>query len=140
MARLHLIKLSVGTESVADLARWQAHRAVLTGGPPVHVTRMWPRRGDEIIGSGGSIYWVIKGVVLARQPISGFEKRIGEDGIERCAIVLAPELVRTAPQPRRPFQGWRYLRPEDAPKDLEDIGETDLPPALAAELAAIGVV
>ena len=44
---------------------------------------------------------------------------------------LDPEVVRTAPQPRRAFQGWRYLRPEDAPRDL--LGRRRgrrLPPAL----------
>ena len=78
---------------------------------------MWPKRGDELL-AGGSLYWVFRGLVLARQRILGLEPRDGADGIGRCAIRLDPEVVRTAPQPRRPFQGWRYLRPEDAPRDL----------------------
>ena len=78
---------------------------------------MWPKRADELL-AGGSLYWVFHGLVLARQRILGLEPRRGGDGIERCAIRLDPEVVRTLPQPRRPFQGWRYLRPEDAPRDL----------------------
>ena len=69
---LHLQKLSVGTESVADLAQWQALHRVTKDGYSRHVTRMWPKREEEIV-CGGSIYWVIKGVILARQRIHAFE-------------------------------------------------------------------
>lgn len=90
---------------------------------------------------GGSLYWVFKGLVLARQRILGLTRRTGEDGIVRCAITLDPEAVRVRPVPRRPFQGWRYLAAEDAPADLMP-GERaeSLPAKLAAELAAIGVI
>lgn len=132
---IHLVKLCVGVDSVADL---EAYRAARGDAPPVHVTRMWPRRAEELL-DGGSLYWVIKGLVQARQVIAGFDPRRGEDGIERCAILLEREIVRTVPQPRRPFQGWRYLKAADAPRDLAPGQAADLPPALAAELAAIGV-
>lgn len=101
---------------------------------------MWPKRADEVL-SGGSLYWVFKGLVLARQSILRLDKRPGADGVLRCAIVLDPTVIRTEPQPRRPFQGWRYLSPEDAPRDLRKSGprEEALPPALAAALAEIGV-
>lgn len=144
MPSLHLVKLCVGAESIEDLADWQAgrSRAALARGDdprPVHVTRMWPRRGDELL-AGGSLYWVIKGLVLVRQGIAGLEPRTGDDGIRRCALRLNPELVRTAPQPRRPFQGWRYLPPEDAPRDLACEERRGLSPKLMAELAEIGVL
>ncbi len=101
---------------------------------------MWPKRQADLV-SGGSIYWVFKGMVLGRQKILGLEPRLGADGISRCAIRLDPELVRTTPQPRRPFQGWRYLRPEDAPRDLTAAGEVpDLPHRMLTDLAAIGVL
>lgn len=132
---IHLLKLCVGVESVGDL---EAHIAARGARQQVHVTRMWPKKSDELL-DGGSLYWVIKGTILARQRITGFEPRRGEDGIERCAILLDPELVRTQPAPRRPFQGWRYLRAGDAPADLDASHREDLPPELAAELAAIGV-
>ena len=119
---LNMIKLSVGSESVESLAEWQATRRAQTAdGLPRHVTRMWPRRGDEILG-GGSMYWVIQGLVLCRQRILRFDEATGQDGIRRCAIVLEPKLVRTSTAPRRPFQGWRYLPEGDSPADLRRAG------------------
>ncbi len=141
MANLHLIKLSVGTEDVDDLARWQGSpRAQGPDGQPRHVTRMWPKREAELL-AGGSIYWVIKGVVLARQRILRLDEVDRGDGIRRCGLVLDSALIRTRAVPKRPFQGWRYLSPEDAPEDLsEDRAQSEaLPPRLEAALAAIGV-
>lgn len=140
--KIHLIKLSVGTESVDDLIAWQTRQEAQTGdGFPRHVTRMWPRRESEVL-NGGSIYWVIKGVVQARQPILRLDEVKRQDGIRRCAIVLDPELIRTAPAIKRPFQGWRYLEPKDAPPDLTPgrASDDDLPPDLSAKLAEIGVL
>lgn len=139
---VHLIKLSVGTEAVDDLAAWQAtRRAQGDDGLPRHVTRMWPRRESHVL-NGGSIYWVIKGVVQARQRILRLDEVIRQDGIRRCGIVLDPELIRTAPALKRPFQGWRYLDPADAPPDISPGRESDddLPPDLSAKLAEIGVI
>jgi hypothetical protein len=135
---IHLIKLCVGAEKVEDLIDWQAAR--YGTGPACHVTRMWPKRGDEIL-DGGSLFWVFKGVVLARQKVIGLEERPGEDGITRCAILLDRDVVRTEALPRRPFQGWRYLTPADAPKDLAPGREREepLPRDLMAALAEIGL-
>ena len=143
-ATLHMLKLCVGAERVEDLTDWQAdrmaeRRAAGLAPVPFHVTRMWPKQA-EALTAGGSLYWVFKGLVLARQRILGLEPRRGEDGIERCALRLDAQVVRTVPQPRRPFQGWRYLRPEDAPRDLLSTPAGDVPPALAAGLALIGVL
>ncbi|MBW6507323.1 MAG: DUF1489 domain-containing protein [Rhodobacteraceae bacterium] len=112
---VHLIKLCVGAEGVEDLLAWQ--RARFGTGNAEHVTRMWPKREAELL-AGGSLYWVFKGAVLARQRLLGLEERRGADGILRCALLLAPDVVRTEAQPRRPFQGWRYLKGADAPRDL----------------------
>ncbi|SHI97027.1 DUF1489 family protein [Wenxinia saemankumensis] len=139
---LHMLKLSVGTDSVEDLAAWQASgRAATHDGLPRHRTRMWPRRAAELL-DGGSIYWVIKGVILARQPILRLDEVTGEDGIPRCQIVLKPGLIRTAAVPRRPFQGWRYLPADEAPPDLSESRQREdaLPPKLSAALAEIGVL
>ncbi|MFN3955462.1 MAG: DUF1489 family protein [Pararhodobacter sp.] len=138
---LHLIKLCVGADAVEDLIDWQKSRAALNpDGLPRHVTRMWPKRGAELL-DGGSLYWVFKGQVLARQAILRLDEVTGDDGILRCGIVFNPEIIRTEPQPRRPFQGWRYLRPEDAPRDLpaQRPGDDDLPPELSAALADLGL-
>jgi hypothetical protein len=96
---------------VEDLTDWQATaRAKGPDGLPRHVTRMWPKRADEVL-NGGSLYWVFKGLVLCRQRILRLDEVDRGDGITRCGIVLDPEVVRVTATPRRPFQGWRYLRP-----------------------------
>ncbi len=135
---LNLMKLCVGAEGPEDLRQWQQQR--FGDNPAVHVTRMWPRREAELL-DGGSIYWVFKGVMLARQRLLALEPREGEDGIRRCALILDPKLIQVAAVPRRPFQGWRYLTGKDAPPDLtgqSDSAET-LPPAMAAALAEMGL-
>jgi len=142
VATINLIKLSVGTEPVEDLQAWHRNvRAQGGDGLPRHVTRMWPKREKEIL-NGGSIYWVIKGVIQCRQRILRLDEVIGHDGIRRCAIVLEPELIRTVQATKRPFQGWRYLKPEDSPADLPEGRENEeaLPPELAGALADIGVL
>lgn len=143
---LHLVKLCVGVESVSHLADFQRRRAEgqrAEGLPEMqrHVTRMWPKRAAELL-DGGSLYWVIKGHMLARQGILRLDEVIGEDGIRRCGIVLDPQIVLTEAFKKRPFQGWRYLQKADAPKDtgLFQIGQEELPSALQAELAALGVL
>lgn len=138
---LHLIKLCVGAETVQDLLDWQA-TACAKGpdGHPRHVTRMWPKREDALL-AGGSLFWVFKGVVLCRQPILRLEPVDRGDGIRRCGIVLEPEVTRVEPMRKRPFQGWRYLAGDQAPRDLRQgsIANDDLPPRLIAALSEIGV-
>nr|WP_254868476.1 DUF1489 domain-containing protein [Phaeobacter sp. HF9A] len=108
---------------------------------PRHITRMWPKREGEIL-NGGSIYWVIKGLIQCRQRVLRMDEVIGEDEIRRCAIVLDPEVHRTLTAPKRPFQGWRYLNPEDTPADLREGREAEaaLPSELSQALADIGVL
>lgn len=139
--QLNLVKLCVGAEVFEDLTSWQTQpRAWGADGLPRHVTRMWPKRADELL-DGGSLYWVIKGVVQARQNILRLDEVVREDGIRRCGLVLDPEIHRTEPAPKRPFQGWRYLTGTDAPRDLSKArnSEGELPPSLMAALADIGV-
>ncbi len=141
-AKLHLIKLSVGSESYESLSAWQAQpEAQGPDGMPRHVTRMWPRREAELL-EGGSIYWVVQGLVQCRQRILRFDEVTRADGIRRCGIVLDPELIRTSTAPKRPFQGWRYLEPSDAPVDLPKArqNEDTLPADLSAALSDIGVL
>ncbi|MEM9122296.1 MAG: DUF1489 domain-containing protein [Pseudomonadota bacterium] len=144
-ATLHLIKLAVGAESIASMAAWQAHvqsRSPKRKGTRLfHDTRMVPKRAGDILPTG-SIFWVIKGVVSVRQRIVDIEAYEAGDG-RRCRLWLDPSLIETRPQPRRPFQGWRYLRPEDAPADLgagSQTGEGDLPADMRAELMELGLL
>lgn len=139
---VNLVKLSVGTESVENLQDWQDMTGLrLPEGLPRHVTRMWPKREAEIL-AGGSIYWVIKGQIQCRQRILRMDEVIGEDGIRRCAIILDPKLHRTQTATKRPFQGWRYLKPEDSPADLPEGRSTEepLPLELSQALTEIGVL
>lgn len=141
---MHLVKLCVGVSSVeeleASMTRTAARRRA-AGEPPVsaHVTRMTPAKRDEV-ENGGSLYWVIGGAIRCRSDIISLETVDGEDGVKRCAIVMSTEVIRTAAAPRRPFQGWRYLKPEDAPQDVAGPAEggDDLPPDLRAKLLEIG--
>jgi hypothetical protein len=137
---LHLIKLCVGVSEVEEMQSWiklseQGHDAL------DHVTRMFPRRKDEILPRG-SLYWVIRGLILCRQPIADLETVRGGDGIERCRIVFQPKIIRVRPTPRRAFQGWRYLTEDDAPPDLKkgEMAVADMPDAMRRDLAALGLL
>ncbi len=142
---LHIIKLCVGADSVEDLDAWIRHRLAVmqAAGLPAeqtHTTRMFPKRAAEIAGDG-SLYWVIKGFVQVRQRIVDIRPVKGDDGIDRCDLVLEPELHRTEMQPRRPFQGWRYLLDKDAPRDVRrGSGGEDLPAAMRRDLAELGLL
>jgi hypothetical protein len=144
---MHLIKLCVGVESVEHLAALEAARldAARQAGQPaelLHYTRQTPRQREKLL-AGGSLYWVIKGAVRVRQQIIDLREETDAEGRPLCAIVLAPALVATAPQPRRAFQGWRYLKPEDAPADIGAVqgGEADgMPPAMRAQLAELALL
>ena len=140
---LHMIKLSVGSESVESLAGWQQER-LRNHGRLWHGTRMTPRRQEELL-DGGSIYWVIKGYVQARQRLVGFDQVAqGPEGEERrtTLLLLDPELVKVEPRRHRPFQGWRYLEPDNAPRDLgrHETADRDLPPEMLAELRDLGLL
>ncbi|MGX6647928.1 DUF1489 family protein [Maricaulaceae bacterium MS644] len=134
---LNLIKLCVGADGIEDLEAWRDQ--VAPGDRPMpHTTRMTPKRAKELL-DGGSLYWVIKRVIQARQTILELEEFTDEAGIKRCTIWLDREIVPTAPTPRRPFQGWRYLKAEDAPADLSvQTGGEDLPDDLRRKLIEIG--
>ncbi len=135
---IHMVKLCVGADDIDDLADWQA-RLLKKLPAPVHHTRMFPKRADEML-KGGSIYWVIKRAIRVRQRIIDIRTIKDEEGKDMCELVFDPELVRTYAQPKRPFQGWRYLKPEEAPRDLKSGAEAvDLPADLDAALKNAGV-
>ncbi len=128
---LHMIKLCVGVARVETLERRASKGEWLT----VH-TRMTPKRAAEL-EDGGSLFWVMKGSVVCRMPILDIATR-GEGKASMCHIKLSPEVIRTAPQARCPFQGWRYLEPKDAPPDLSSMDAGDLPVDLAKQLREMG--
>lgn len=128
---LHMIKLCVGVAKVETLERRAAKGEWLTVN-----TRMTPKRATEL-EDGGSLFWVMKGSVVCRMPILDISTK-GEGKESKCLIRLSPEVIRTAPQARRPFQGWRYLEPKDAPPDLSTMDAGELPVELAKQLRALG--
>jgi len=144
---LHLIKLCVGVDTVEELADWQKRRRgelLAAGQPPYsrHITRNAPRRADEIVGEGGSLYWVIRREIRVRQRLHAIEEALDHEGRKCCALVFESELVRVVPRPQRPFQGWRYLEPADAPPDLasNDDGSAEMPEDMRRELRALGLI
>lgn len=143
---LNLLKLCVGCDSVEDLEEWIAEKLEQRrrAGEPVehwHTTRMVPTRAAEIT-DGGSLYWVIKGSVQCRQRLVEVRPFVDDEGISRCRLMLDPVVVRTEWQPRRAFQGWRYLKQNEAPADLGKgrKGIAEMPPKLRQELAELGLL
>jgi hypothetical protein len=142
---LHLIKLCVGADSIEHLANWQAGRLkeLKKKGKKTleltHVTRMTPKRKEELL-DGGSLYWVIKGQIAARQRLIDL-REVVKNGKPHCALVYEPVIVPTARRHCRPFQGWRYLDPKNAPADIKDLkGAKNLPQKLQAELSELGLL
>ncbi len=128
---IHMVKLCVGADDVDDLRNWQK-RLMQTAPAPYHHTRMVPKRGDEL-SAGGSIYWVIRNVIQARQVITDVKEIEDRAGRRACELVFDPKIILVDPTPKRPFQGWRYLKPADAPADLKG-GDVDVPTALRSQL------
>lgn len=141
---LNLLKLCVGVSTLEELEDWIGERKaecrrLSRPMEQVHTTRMIPKRLEELL-DGGSLYWVIKGNVQARQRLIDIRPFTDGEGIGRCHLVLEPELVPTRWQPRRAFQGWRYLEAKDAPPDLSALAAGGIPPELRAELAELGLL
>jgi hypothetical protein len=112
---LHLLKMAVGVGSLDELRQARAARIKQHGGSWVY-TRNHPRRAEAVL-AGGSLFWVIRGQVRVRQLVTGFRSERDEKGRAYCLIEVEPLLVPTVWRPWRPFQGWRYLTPADAPPD-----------------------
>ena len=145
---LHIVKLCVGADSIEDLAQWQKGRLAEQKARGIkkpqlfHTTFQAPKRRDEVL-DGGSLYWVIKGLIQVRQRLVGFGEGQKDNGQPCCLLLLDKTLVPLRPSPRRPFQGWRYLTAEDAPADLaagarNDIAE--MPAKMRRNLAELGLL
>jgi hypothetical protein len=143
---VHLVKLCVGVDTVQDLKDWQDERLKQlerAGKTPelCHRTMQTPRRREEVL-DGGSLYWVIRGIILVRQRIIDLRPDVKDDGVACCGIVLDSQLVATRAQARRAFQGWRYLPAADAPADLRVVGEDEgeMPKAMRADLRELRLI
>jgi len=142
---LHLVKLCVGADSVESLQAWLDFRLEQqrnAGQPPemIHTTRMVPTRKDELL-DGGSLYWVIKGKIQARQRLLDVRPFTDQAGVKRCDLVLEPKVILTQYRPKRPFQGWRYLKAEDAPADVKGaLGTGGMPDAMRRDLTELCLI
>jgi hypothetical protein len=143
---IHLIKLCVGVESIRDLEerieeRLAEKKRKKQPVEHIHTTRMVPTRAAELL-AGGSLYWVIKGEIAARQRLTDIREFNDKEGVRRCQLVLEPKVVPVVPRPRKAFQGWRYLAGKDAPGDLGRSGKglTKLPEEMRRELRDLGLL
>ncbi len=133
MPNLHLTKVAVGCRTIEALEKRIAGRDVR--GEVRVVTRMRPKRADELVG--GSLYWIVRHRLVACQQILRLEDR--PDG--RIDIVCSADLELIAPSPKRAHQGWRYLEEGVAPAPEGDgSGIADLPPRLYGKLATLALL
>jgi len=143
---LHLIKLCVGVDSIRELDEWIKERMAQKKKKKeaiehIHTTRMMPTQKDALL-DGGSLYWVIKGIVSCRQKLIDLRQFTDKEGIKRCRIVMDPKLIPVLPKPRSAFQGWRYLKANEAPADLAKgaKGATAIPEEMRRELNELGLL
>ena len=106
-------------------------------------TRNRPKRQSELLDDG-SVYWIIKNMILARAKFLGFEEVQDEDGRSYITMFVSTDIVLTEPRQKRGFQGWRYLTVEDAPKDLDKSNklkpDQDMPMEMVKELQSLGLL
>ena len=144
---LHLIKLAVGCDSVKELKGWVAERmqtAKKKGLPlrHIHITRMTPKRVEQLL-AGGSLYWVIRGEIAAREKLIAIEPYRDRDGIGRCRLVMQPKVFAVSPRPMRAFQGWRYFTDDATPPDLGKAAAASvaaMPEPMRRELRDLGLL
>ena len=144
---VNIVKLAVGIQSVEELAliqrRFLNQPEVDANRGFYHSTKLMPKKHEAIVESG-SLYWVIKGVICARQKILSITKQEDPDGIKRCKIFLDNSIIKTAPVRKKPFQGWRYLKKNRTPADITDPVTTtfddDIPLKVQQQLLEVGLL
>ncbi len=144
---VNIVKLAVGVQSVEELAliqrRFLNRAGALANNGFYHSTKLMPKKHEAIVKSG-SLYWVIKGVICARQKIVAITKQEDSDGIKRCKIFLNDTIIKTTPIRKRPFQGWRYLKRNKTPADIADpvtgMFEDDIPLEVQQKLLEVGLL
>jgi len=143
---VNIIKLVVGADDLEDFYQFQQMSVFDYDGVPANAcnTRYKPKQADEILATGGSLYRVIKNKIMCRQKIIGFEAIETPDKGSQCAIITDHDIIQTIIKPKRPFQGWRYFKPSDAPKDrglYTGGGEfEEIPPEMEDELRDAGLL
>ena len=144
---VNIVKLAVGVQSVEELALIQRRFLKQAGNHGnngfYHSTKLMPKKHEAIVESG-SLYWVIKGVICARQKIIAITKEEDPDGIKRCKIFLKDSIIKTTPIRKRPFQGWRYLKKNKTPADIVNhvtgTFDDDIPLKVQQQLLEVGLL
>lgn len=135
MSRLGLTRVAYACHSLDDLV---ARQALFTVGEGTDAyVRLTSARTPRRDLSGGSLFWILKHSLIARQPILGVDESIGAEG-PIAVIRLQPGPIPVHPQHQRAHQGWRYLAEALWPADLS--GGEPLPRDLAAELAGLSLL
>ncbi|MBI1300850.1 MAG: DUF1489 family protein [Alphaproteobacteria bacterium] len=142
---IHLVKLVVGVQDLQSYYDIQRHQIFDYHGSLATPcwTRYKPKAADEILEKGGSIYRVMQGRIMCRHKILGFEIVDDTPKGKMCMIVQDAQIIETVHKPKRPFQGWRYLKPSDIPADrgvYEGLDENRPPPELEADLREAGLL
>jgi len=143
---IHLLRTAAGLKDLQELRDVQAHFRTQTikgqGQVVVVTTKHMPKRADELL-NGGSLYWIVRNAIQARQAILDIRAVEDADGEKSCQILLDPLIIRVLPMSQPAVQGWRYLEPGRAPRDLGVMGgaNDDLPPEdMAKELKNLGLL
>ncbi|WP_068082475.1 DUF1489 family protein [Polycladidibacter stylochi] len=145
---LHLVKLCVGVDSVEQLRSYVEQRQIIAlanglSDEQIHTTRMVPTRSQELL-DGGSLYWVIKGVIQARQKLIDIRVYNDNSGRKCCDLVMEPHVVNVQHQPKRPFQGWRYLKdgeqPQDSLRGASALDTSTMPEVMRLELEELCLI
>ncbi len=146
MSPIHIVKLAVGISDLQHFYEIQQREIIDYHGVPAVPcwTRYKPRQADEILRSGGSIYRVIKNRIQCRHKILGFEIVETDAKGKMCMIVQDAQMIETIHMPKKAFQGWRYLKVSDVPKDkgvYDNSINSDLPPLdMANDLKEAGLL
>ena len=140
---IHLLKPALGCASPREIYERQQPRAFRFEGQEAvwAYTKRKPVREAELL-AGGALYWVIQNRIACRQSFIGLGEGLFDDGSPYTKLILTSEIVLTHPLPYKSFQGWRYLKPENAPADLyafDPVAE-EPPEEMAAELKSLGLL
>ncbi len=143
---VNLLRTAAGLKDLQELQALQAHFKTRVckgfGDVVVLTTRNTPKRADELM-DGGSVYWIVKNIIQARQTILDIETIKDADGQKYCQILLEPKIMRVMPVAQRAVQGWRYLEASKSPQDLGilHVSNDETPPEnMAQDLKAMGLL
>ena len=133
---INLKKLAVGINSLEELKDFQILKLKKNNEISVK-TKNTPKRKPEIL-DGGSLYWIINNRFAIRQLVIDIRENISYEGKKYCLIILDRKIIQVEKISQRPFQGWRYLKLNNSPKDINLNLRKKIPEELSNHLSEIG--